>query len=69
MSDKNRHHTSSIYHSSMPYFMRFSFSAFGLHQGALPGYAASHGCIRLTHEGARHLFGKLQVGDYAVVQP
>ncbi len=69
ISDKNRHHTSSIYHSSMPYFMRFSFSAFGLHQGALPGYPASHGCIRLTHEGARHLFGKLQVGDYAVVQP
>lgn len=69
ISDKNRHHTSSIYHSSMPYFMRFSFSAFGLHQGALPGYPASHGCIRLTYEGARTLFGKLQVGDYAVVQP
>lgn len=69
ISDKNRHHTSSIYHSSMPYFMRFSFSAIGLHQGALPGYPASHGCIRLTNEGARALFGKLQVGDYAVVQP
>lgn len=53
----------------MPYFMRFSFSAIGLHQGALPGYPASHGCIRLTNEGARALFGKLQVGDYAVVQP
>ncbi len=69
ISDQNRSHTSTIYHSSMPYFQRFSFSAFGLHQGSLPGYPASHGCIRLTYEGARHLFSKLKVGDYAVIQP
>ena len=69
ISDQNRHHSSSIYQSSMPFFQRFSFSAFGLHQGALPGYPASHGCIRLPYEGARYLFGKLQIGDYAVVQP
>ncbi len=69
ISDKNRHHTSTIYHSSMPFFQRFSFSAFGLHQGQLPGYPASHGCIRLPYGGAQHLFGKLEVGDYAVIQP
>ncbi len=69
ISDKNRHHTSTIYHSSMPYFQRFSYSAFGLHQGHLPGYPASAGCIRLTQSAARHLFSKLQVGDYAVIQP
>ncbi len=69
ISDKNRHHTSTIYHSSMPFFQRFSFSAFGLHQGQLPGYPASAGCIRLPHAGAQYLFGKLQVGDYAVIQP
>ncbi|HRQ90798.1 MAG TPA: L,D-transpeptidase family protein [Bacteroidia bacterium] len=68
VSDKNRHHVSNIYHASMPFFQRFSFSAFGLHQGNLPGYPASHGCIRLSYEGARYLFGKLEVGDYAVVQ-
>lgn len=68
ISDKHRHHTSTIYHSSMPYFQRFSFSAFGLHVGHLPGYPASHGCIRLPHSGAQYLFGKLQVGDYAVIQ-
>lgn len=69
ISDRNRNHMSSIYHSSMPFFQRFSFSAFGIHEGALPGYPASHGCIRLTHEGARYLFSKLEVGDYAVIQP
>jgi ankyrin repeat protein len=69
ISDQNRHHTSSIYHSSMPFFQRFSFAAFGLHQGHLPGYPASHGCIRLSYEGARYLFGKLEVGDLAIIQP
>jgi len=68
ISDKNRHHISSIYHSSMPFFQRFSCAAFGIHQGHLPGYAASHGCIRLPYESARFLFGKLEVGDYAVIQ-
>jgi ankyrin repeat protein len=69
ISDQNRHHTSTIYHSSMPFFQRFSFAAFGLHQGHLPGYPASHGCIRLSYEGARYLFGKLEVGDLAIIQP
>lgn len=68
ISDKHRHHTSTLYHSSMPYFQRFSFGAFGLHVGQLPGYPASHGCIRLPYSGAQTLFGKLQVGDYAVIQ-
>jgi len=69
ISDRHRHHNSSIYGSSMPYFQRFSYSAFGLHTGHVPDYPASHGCIRLPDSAARHLFGKLEVGDYAVIQP
>ncbi|MEM9018864.1 MAG: L,D-transpeptidase family protein, partial [Verrucomicrobiota bacterium] len=68
ISDRHRHHNSSIYGSSMPYFQRFSYSAFGIHQGYVPGYPASHGCIRLPYEAARYLFGRLEVGDYAVIQ-
>lgn len=68
ISDRHRHHTSSIYGSSMPFFQRFSYSAFGLHQGYVPGYPASHGCIRLPYSSAQYLFGKLKVGDYAVIQ-
>jgi len=68
ISDRHRHHTSSIYGSSMPYFQRFSFSAFGLHQGYVPNYPASAGCIRLPYESARHMWSKLQVGDYCVIQ-
>lgn len=69
ISDRHRHHNSSIYGSSMPFFQRFSYSAFGIHQGHCPGYPASHGCIRLPWDSARHLFGKLKVGDLAIIQP
>lgn len=68
ITDKNRHHTSSIYHSSMPYFMRLSCAAFGLHQGALPGYPASHGCIRLPQSAASHLFSVCEVGDVVEIR-
>ncbi len=63
ITDKHRHHNSSIYGSSMPYFMRLSCAAFGLHEGYVPNYPASHGCIRVPRSGAKHLFGVCEVGD------
>lgn len=63
ITDKHRHHTSSIYGSSMPYFMRLSCAAFGLHEGHVPNYPASHGCIRVPRSGAAHLFSVCEVGD------
>ena len=63
ISDKHRHHNSTIYGSSMPYFMRLSCAAFGLHQGYVPNYPASHGCIRVPYAGAKHLFYICEVGD------
>ena len=63
ITDKHRHHTSSIYGSSMPYFMRLSCAAFGLHEGYVPNYPASHGCIRVPRTGAAHLFARCEVGD------
>ncbi len=69
ISDKHRHHNSTIYDgASMPYFMRLSCSAFGLHQGYVPNYPASHGCIRVPYEGARRLFSQCSVGDLVVIQ-
>lgn len=63
ITDKHRHHTSTLYDSSMPFFMRLSCAAFGLHQGVVPGYPASHGCIRVPYTGAKHLFSICEVGD------
>lgn len=68
ISDKHRHHNSTLYGSSMPYFMRLSCDAFGLHQGYVPNYPASHGCIRVPHSGAKHLFYACEVGDVVVIQ-
>jgi hypothetical protein len=45
---KNRWHRSNIYSNAPMYFMhRLTWSGIALHEGHLPGYAASHGCIRM----------------------
>jgi lipoprotein-anchoring transpeptidase ErfK/SrfK len=46
---KKRWHRSNIYSAApMPYMQRITWSGIALHAGVLPGYPASHGCIRLT---------------------
>ncbi len=50
----------------MRYFMRFS-GATGMHAGYLPGYAASHGCIRLPENDAVMLFNTIDVGTPVTV--
>jgi hypothetical protein len=45
----------------MPYFLRFS-RGFGFHAGHLPGRPASHGCIRLPEEMAKHFFESADIG-------
>ena len=46
----------------MRYFCRLNAAGFGIHAGALPGYPASHGCIRMPEEIARMFFLKVKVG-------
>lgn len=69
ITNKYKQWTSTLYHSSMPYFQRLSCDAFGMHSGVVPGYPASHGCIRLPYSRARELFGVLRVGDPVEIQP
>ena len=69
ITDKHRHHNSSIYGSSMPYFQRLSCSDFGFHYGYVPSYAASHGCIRLPMASAKKLFAITKVGDTVTIKP
>lgn len=45
----------------MPYFMRIH-GAVGMHAGYLPGYPASHGCIRLPREAAKRFFENAPLG-------
>jgi lipoprotein-anchoring transpeptidase ErfK/SrfK len=69
VSEKDVSHISTIFHSSMPYFMRLSGEAFGMHAGALPGYPASHGCIRMPKDKAALFFKNIIVGTSVLILP
>jgi len=45
----------------MPYFMEFS-KYVGMHAGYLPGYPASHGCVRMPRDLAAEFFAQVQIG-------
>jgi L,D-transpeptidase catalytic domain len=54
---KKKFHRSNLYSNApMPFMQRLTWSGIAIHAGTLPGYPASHGCIRLPHEFARELF-------------
>lgn len=60
----------SVYDAAdMPYYMRIRDDGVGLHAGYLPGYPASHGCIRLPHAFAELLFSNASVGTPVDVVP
>ncbi len=69
ITNKHRDWTSTLYHASMPYFQRLSCGDFGLHQGIVPGYPASHGCIRVPAGNAAKLFGMTKTGDRVRILP
>jgi hypothetical protein len=64
---KNRHHVSNLYNASMPYMQRITWSGVAMHTGPLPGYAASHGCIRLPNEFAARLWTWTKMGTRVIV--
>ena len=65
---KNRFHRSNIYSGApMPFMQRITWSGVALHAGVLPGYPASHGCIRLPSDFAVRLFATTKMGARVVV--
>jgi hypothetical protein len=63
-----RYHESNLYSNApMPFMQRLTWSGVALHAGQLPGYPASHGCIRLPYRTAETLFGLLRLGARVVV--
>jgi len=60
---KQVEHYSSLYDDApMPYMQRLTWEGVALHGGQLPGYPASHGCIRLPTEFAKLLYGVTRLG-------
>lgn len=67
---KNRDHVSNLYEDAeMPFMQRITWSGIALHAGPLPGYRASHGCIRLPYRFAERLFDLTSVGTRVVIAP
>ncbi|MDR3406712.1 MAG: L,D-transpeptidase family protein [Chthoniobacter sp.] len=54
--------------ASMKWFCRLTQTGVGMHVGILPGYAASHGCVRLPSDIAPLIYQKVKVGTPAVIE-
>ncbi|MGN6749315.1 MAG: L,D-transpeptidase [Xanthobacteraceae bacterium] len=65
---KERYHRSNLYSGApMPYMQRITQSGIALHAGVLPGYPASHGCIRLTNDFAIRLWHLTKRGARVII--
>jgi hypothetical protein len=63
-------HYSNLYDDAyMPHMQRITWSGIALHGGVLPGYAASHGCIRMPFDFAGRLFDETSMGMRIIVSP
>src|SRR5947207_5149395 len=68
--EKQKDHHSSLYDDAwMPHMQRITWNGIALHGGPLPGYAASHGCIRMPYGFAEKLFNKTRIGMRVIISP
>jgi len=66
--EKNKEHHSKTYDdASMPFQQRLTWLGVAMHAGNLPGYPASHGCVRLPMEFAKKLFEVTPMGGTVVI--
>ena len=67
---KDADHYSNLYDDAyMPHMQRLTWSGIALHGGPLPGYAASHGCVRMPYDFARNVFDATRLGMRVIVVP
>ncbi len=68
--EKDKDHHSTLYDDAwMPNMQRITWNGLALHGGPLPGYAASHGCIRMPYDFAEMLFDKTRIGMRVIISP
>ena len=67
---KQKLHHSNIYSGApMPYMQRITWSGIAIHAGVLPGYPASHGCIRMPMSFAMKMWNWTRMGARVIVTP
>jgi hypothetical protein len=65
---KNKDHRSNLYNDApMPWMQRLTWDGIALHAGKLPGYPASHGCVRLPDAFAEKLFAVTDFGITVII--
>ena len=68
--EKEKDHHSSLYDDAwMPNMQRITWSGIAMHGGPLPGYAASHGCVRMPYGFAEKLFDTTRIGMRVIIAP
>jgi len=68
--ERKEDHRSNMYDDAhMPHMQRITWNGIALHGGPLPGYAASHGCVRMPFGFAEKLFGKTRIGMRVIIAP
>jgi hypothetical protein len=66
--EKQEEHYSNVYDdASMPFMQRITWSGLSLHGGVLPGYPASHGCVRMPNDFAKQIFPLTKIGMRVIV--
>ena len=65
---KKEVHASNIYEDgNMPFMQRITWTGIAMHAGVLPGQPASHGCVRMPHAFAQHLFPMTDIGLRVII--
>src|SRR5438477_587705 len=68
--EKDVDHHSTLYDDAwMPHMQRITWNGVALHGGPLPGYAASHGRVRMPFGFAEKLFDKVRIGTRVIISP
>jgi hypothetical protein len=68
--EKDKDHHSTLYDDAwMPNMQRLTWNGIALHGGPLPGYAASHGCVRMPYGFAEKLFDRTRIGMRVIIAP
>jgi hypothetical protein len=68
--EKDKDHHSTMYDDAwMPNMQRITWNGIALHGGPLPGYAASHGCVRMPYDFAENLFEDTRIGMRVIISP
>ena len=67
LQKREEHYSSTYNNAPMPNMQRLTRKGIALHAGKLPGFPASHGCIRLPHKFSALLFGATQLGMTVVI--